>query len=209
MLQPQPHRSFPLNRRRRRVAFFQLMISSMLMIMRKGSICNSHGDLQSYILLESLMWVLSRGFHLKLWEDLDVLGFGSSREGKVWRFRMSSVVGWTVLASWSGLMFAITLRASWFFLGVPVFMRLSPLLFSLLFLFTFLKSLLKLLRGILFAVSMFTTFAMPTLTMFSMSEWVLFLFFWEIRRTFPFFFLLRFLHLNFFLILLLNFNNCG
>lgn len=208
MLQPQPHRSFLLNRRRRRVAFFQLMISSMLMIMRKGLICNSHGDLQSYILLESLMWVLSRGFHLKLWEDLDVLGFGSSREGKVWRFRVSSVVGWTVLASWSGLMFAITLRASWFFLGVPVFMRLSPFLFSLLLLFTFLKSLLKLLRGILFAVSMFTTFAMPTLTMFSMSEWVLFLFFWEIRRTFPFFFLLRFLHLSFFLVLLLNFSNC-
>jgi hypothetical protein len=54
----------------------------------------------------------------------------------------------------------------------------------------------------------FTAFAMPTLTMFSMSEWVLFLFFWEIRRTFPFFFLLRFLHLSFFLVLLLNFSNC-
>ena len=153
---------------------------------------------------------LSRGFHLKLWEDLDVLGFGRCREGKVWRFWVSSVVGWTVLASWSGLMFAIALRASWFFLGVPVLMGLSPLLFSLLLLFTFLKPLLKLLRGILFAVSMFATFPMPTLTMSSMFELAFFLFFWEIRRTFPFFFffLRRFLDLSFFLMLLLNFSNC-
>lgn len=53
----QLRRIIRLSRKNRRVVFFPLMISSMLMIMRKGLIYNSLDDVQSYILLQFLyLW---------------------------------------------------------------------------------------------------------------------------------------------------------